>query len=147
MKKVDTVLTHLLSQPVYAVLKQQKCFRLIKKALPATLQRGVLFIYVKNKTLFFALKHPAYKMEFDYKLSIIKNLLTTLPPIQEACSEYEIQHVKTFVSKFAAKPKEAKDTVPYFKERASGDFEIKCKNKALGKEFEALKKTIRCSRH
>ncbi len=137
----------MLSQPAYAVLRQQKCFQLIKKALPLNLRHGILFIYVKNGTLFFALKHPAFKMEFDYKLSLIKNLLSTLPPLQEACSTHEIHQIKAFVSRFAPEPKKSTDTVPHYKERSDGDFGIECKNERIKKEFEALKETIQCSRH
>ncbi len=147
MKKVETVLDHLLSHPTYAVVRRQKCFQLIKKALPKRLQDGILFIYVKNKTLFFALKHPAYKMEFDYKLSLIKNLLTTLPPIKDACSAHEIRQVKSFVSKFAPERKKGVDSVPRYKERSSGMFAVHAENEDLKKRFEELKETIRCSRN
>ncbi len=147
MKKVETVIDHLLSQPAYAVLRQQRCFRLIKKALPPTLRHGILFIYVKNGTLFFALKHPAYKMEFDYKLSLIKNLLSTLPPLREACGTHDIRNIKAFVSRFAPEPKESLQSVPRYKERAGGSFKIECKNERIKKEFESLKETIQCSRH
>ncbi|WP_456404308.1 hypothetical protein [Hydrogenimonas sp.] len=146
MKNVETVLDHLLSQPIYATLRQQRCFRLIKKALPQSLQRGILFLYVKNGTLFFALKHPAFKMEFDYKLSLIKNLLTTLPPLKEACGSHEIRDVRAFVSRFAPTPKESGDTVPRYRERADGSFRIASRKEEIKKEFEALKETIRCSK-
>ncbi len=145
MKKVETVIDHLLSQPVYALLRQQNCFRLIKKALPPNMQNGILFIYVKNGTLFFALKHPVYKMEFDYKLSLIKNLLSTLPPLREACGDHKIRDIKAFVSRFAPEPKESPRSVPHYRERASGRFDIRCKNERVKREFESLKETIRCS--
>ena len=127
-------------------MQSQKCFDLLKKSLPATLQKGILFIYVKNRTLFFALKHPAYKMEFDYKLSLIKNLLTTLPPLKEACGCYKIERLKAFVSKFAPKKRESAQSVPRYKERSSGEFEIECKNERVKEEFIKLKETIRCSK-
>jgi len=113
MKKVETVIDHLLSQPAYAVLRQQRCFRLIKKALPATLRRGILFIYVK---------------------------------LQEACAAHDIRNVKAFVSRFAPEPKESLQSVPRYKERSDGSFEIECKNERVKKEFESLKETILCSR-
>ncbi len=147
MKKVETVIDHLLSQPVYAVLRQQNCFRLIKKALPPNLQNGILFIYVKKGILFFALKHPAYKMEFDYKLSLIKNLLSTLPPLREACGAHEIRDIRAFVSRFAPEPAESPQSVPHYRERARGSFDIRCKNERVKKEFESLKETIKCSGH
>ncbi len=147
MKKIETVLDHLVSQPIYATLRQQRCFRLIKKALPRTLQRGILFLFVKEGTLFFALKHPAFKMEFDYKLSTIKNLLTTLPLLEDACGAHEIKDVRAFVSRFAPAPKKGGETVPRYRERAEGSFRILGQNEKIREEFEALKETIRCSRH
>jgi hypothetical protein len=142
MKKVHAVLDHLLAQPVYAKLRQQECFRLLKKALPAPLQRGILFIYVKNRTLFFALKHPAFKMEFDYKLSMIKSLLSTLPPLKEACGGYEIREVKAFVSRFAPAPEPAADTVPRYRERAHPGFAVRSRDPDIARAFDALKESV-----
>ncbi|WP_353661154.1 hypothetical protein [Hydrogenimonas sp. SS33] len=142
MKKVDSVLTHLLAHPVYAKLQEQACFRLIRKALPETLRRGVLFMYVKNRILFFAVKHPAFKMEFDYKLATIKNLLTTLPPLQEACGAHGIRDIRVFVSRFAPKPAPSPETHPRYKERATGAFDLRLKDEALQESFESIKKSI-----
>ena len=127
---------------MYAKLRRQECFRLIREALPETLRRGILFIYVKNRTLFFAVKHPAFKMEFDYKLSSIKNLLTTLPPLQEACAAHDIRDVKAFVSKFSPTPKPVSPTVPRYKERARGAFPVKSEKETIQEAFEAIKETI-----
>lgn len=85
-------------------------------------------------------------MEFDYKLSLIKNLLSTLPPLKEACGTHEIRRVKAFVSKFAPEPKESSDSVPFYKERSAGEFKIECKNGKIRERFESLKETIKCSR-
>jgi hypothetical protein len=143
MKKIDTVLTHLISQPIYAKLRRQECFHLIKKALPPSLQRGILFIFVKNRTLFFALKHPAFKMEFDYKLSSIKNLLSTLPPLKEACKAHEIKDVKAFVSKFAPEVNTVhRDSIPRYKERAQGVFDILVNDEMMHHHFKKIQETI-----
>ncbi|WP_456322301.1 DciA family protein [Hydrogenimonas sp.] len=142
MKKIETVLDHMLSHPTYAKLRQQSCFGLVKKALPATLQRGILFMYVKNRTLFFALKHPAFKMEFDYKLSLIKKLLSSLPPLQEACKVHEIEHVKAFVSKFSAAPEPKDSTEPRYRERAHSNFAIHAENEHLKSAFYAIRENV-----
>ncbi|WP_456452923.1 hypothetical protein [Hydrogenimonas sp.] len=146
MKKVNAVLDHLLTHPIYAKLRQQECFRLLKEALPPPLRRGILFMYVKNRTLFFALKHPAFKMEFDYKLSLIKNLLTTLPPLKEACDGHEIRQVKAFVSKFAPSPAPVKETEPFYRERAHPDFALKVEDPKLVEAFRAIQRTIATNR-
>jgi hypothetical protein len=142
MKKIDTVLTHLVAQPIYARLRERECFQRIRQALPEPMRRGILFMYVKNRTLFFAVKHPAFKMEFDYKLSFIKNLLTTLPPLRTACADHRIEHVKAFVSKFSPKPKPTADTEPRYRERATGSFDVATKNEPLKESFERIKETI-----
>ena len=146
MKKIDTVLTHLVAQPIYARLRERECFRRIKQALPEPMRRGILFMYVKNQTLFFAMKHPAFKMEFDYKLSSIKNLLTSLPPLKEACGDFRIEHVKAFVSKFSPEPKPVKDTEPRYRERATGTFSVTAKKEPIKEAFESIKETIERNR-
>jgi len=146
MKKVNAVLDHLLDHPLYAKLREQECFRLIRRALPAPLQRGVLFMYVKNRTLFFAVKHPAFKMEFDYKLPFIKNLLTTLPPLREACGGHEIRQVKAFVSRFSAAPEPPKTTEPRYRERAHPDFAVRADDEAIRDAFEAIRRTVAANR-
>ena len=148
MKNINIVLDHLITNPLYSKLKHQKCFDLIKKSLPEPLQKGILFMYVKNDTLFFALKHPAFKMEFDYKLSLIKTLLSSLPPLQEACKTYKIKRIKTFVSKFTTQSETKTDTVPRYKECATGLFEIKAEDKAIKEKFEIIKRQInQCLQH
>ncbi|NPA30328.1 MAG: hypothetical protein GXO33_09105 [Epsilonproteobacteria bacterium] len=142
MKNAESILDHLLAQPIYSRLRQNRCYRLIKKALPAPLQKGVMFIFVKEKTLFFALRHPAVKMEFDYKLPTIKSLLTSLPPVEEACAELKFERIRTFVSRYAPKPRPARDTIPRYKEHARPDFSLTVKDEALRREFEAIKALI-----
>ena len=142
MKKVNAVLDHLLDQPIYAKLRKQECFRLIEQALPAPLRRGILFIYVKNRILFFALKHPAFKMEFDYKLSMIKSLLSTLPPLKEACGHHEIRDVKAFVSRFAPAPKPPPDTIPRYRERAHPDVPMRSCDPDIAEKLDALRQEI-----
>jgi len=143
MKNINVVLNHLVANPLYSRLKHQKCFDLIQKSLPRPLQKGILFMYVKNDTLFFALKHPAFKMEFDYKLSLIKTLLSSLPPLQVACKTYNIKRIKTFVSKFTTQTETQKNTVPRYKECAKGVFEIRAQNDDIKEKFEAIKRQIK----
>ncbi len=132
----------MLAHPTYAKLRQQTCFSLIKKALPATLQRGILFMYVKNRTLFFAVKHPAFKMEFDYKLSLIKKLLSSMPPLQEACGVHRIEQVKVFVSKFSTQPEPESSSEPRYTERAHPDFAVRTDNERLTSVFEAIRESV-----
>jgi len=148
MKNIDIILEHLLSDPLYSKLNQQECFTLIKKSLPKPLQKGILFMYVKDETLFIALRHPAHKMEFDYKLSLVKNLLSSLPPLQDSCKDYNIKKIKTFVSKFTKKPEPKIDTVPRYKELSTSSFEIRAKDDDIKDKFEDIKREIKkCLKH
>ncbi|WP_201353875.1 hypothetical protein [Hydrogenimonas urashimensis] len=142
MKKIDTVLHHLVSQPIYARLRERECFRRIKAALPEPMRRGILFMYIKNRTLFFVVKHPAFKMEFDYKLSLIKNLLSSLPPVKEACIDDEITEIRAFVSKFSPAPKPPVDTEPRYRERARGTFDADSADPSIKEVFAQIKKSI-----
>jgi hypothetical protein len=81
-------------------------------------------------------------MEFDYKLSLIKNLLSNLPPLREACREHEIETVKTFVSRFSPAPKPAAASEPRYRERASGSFSVDSENSAVKAAFEEIRERI-----
>ena len=142
MKKVDSILAHLRDQPLYAKLRKQSCFSTLAKALPASLQRGVLFMYVKNRILFIAVKHPAFKMEFDYKLSSIKSLLRSLPPLVEACRDHEIADIRVFVSKYAPDPEPKRPTEPRYKEHAHPDFPLKAQTPEIRDLFEQIRQAI-----
>jgi len=142
MKDINTILEHLIENPLYSKLKCQQCFALIKKSLPKPLQKGVQFMYIKNNTLFIALKHPLFKSELDYKLSSIKSLLSSLPPVKKSCEDYNIKTIKTFVSDFVAQPKTKLDTIPRYKELATGVFEIKSKDDDIKEGFETIKRHI-----
>ena len=106
------------------------------------MRRGILFMYVRNGTLFFALRHPAYKMEFDYKLPMIKSLLSTIPPLKEACQDHEIRQIRTFVSKFAPKPAARASSEPRYKERATGRFQANVRDETLHRLFEEITETV-----
>ena len=142
MKKVDSILAHLTEQPLYAKLRKQSCFSKIVQALPASLQRGVLFMYVKNRILFIAVKHPAFKMEFDYKLSSIKSLLRSLPPLVEACRDHEIADIRVFVSKYAPDPEPKHPTEPRYTEHAHPDFTVKAQTPEIRNLFEQIRQVV-----
>ena len=147
MKDAESILSHIVSQPVYSRLREQACYRLIRQALPDSLQKGILFVFVKNRTLFFALKHPAFKMEFDYKLPTIKTLLTTIPPLREACKQHEIDRIRTFVSRYAPPPAPVSSSVPRYRERARADFLLKTEDPDIRRHFDTLRRLIARNRH
>ncbi len=110
--------------------------------MPASLQNGIAFMYVKKGTLFIAFRHPAFKMEFHYKAPSIKRLLTTLPPLKEACGEYEIRDIRAFVTKYAPVEEKRASSVPRYKERATPDFEIRAHDGDIAALLASIRETV-----
>lgn len=143
MQEVRSILSHLTTHPIYGRLKVHRCFKSLKQALPKHWQCAIHFMYVKNGTLFFALKHPGFKMEFDYNLQTIKSLLSSLPPIKEACDPLQIRQVRTFVTHHAMPKSEARNsTVPRYKERSSGRFALVCENPNIRESLGMIRTAI-----
>ncbi len=145
MKKSSHIISHLTNQPLYSKLKTIKCYEKIKSLLPIRLQKAVLFIYVKNSTLFFALNHPGYKMEFNYNVNFIKRALKELKKKEIACKDFDFREIKVFVSNkidtlSTTDKQEEKLT---YQERATGEFEIKTDNENLKKIFENIQEVIK----
>ncbi len=145
MKKSSNIITHLKNQPLYHKLKTIKCFEKIRSLLPPRLSNAILFIYIKNDTLFFVLNHPGYKMEFNYNLNLIKGVLKELKKREVICKDLIFKDIKTFVSNkidFEEKKKETEEKLTY-KERATGNFNIQTDNENLKKIFQNIQKIIK----
>jgi len=145
MKTVKNIISHIISKPQYKKISQKRCFDKVVKLLPPHLQSAVLFTYVKNQTLFFVLNHPGLKMEFHYKVNLIKSLLKQLKSIDKECHDMQdIKEVKAFVTN---KPKQ-KNTInkkikQTYKELSTGKFKIITKNKNLKTLFQKIQKVIK----
>ena len=145
MKTVKNIISHIISKPQYKKISQKRCFDKVVKLLPPHLQSAVLFTYVKNQTLFFVLNHPGLKMEFHYKVNLIKSLLKQLKTIDKECLDMQdIKEVKAFVSN---KPKQKVTTnlkvKQTYKELSNGEFKIITKNKNLKNLFQKIQKVIK----
>ena len=147
MKTVKNIISHIISRPQYKKISQKRCFDKVVKLLPPHLQNAVLFTYVKNQTLFFVLNHPGLKMEFHYKVNLIKSLLKQLKTIDKECSNMQdIKEVKAFVSNKPKQKESQKKSIKYtFKELSSGEFKIITKNKNLKNLFQKIQKAIKDS--
>ena len=143
MKNSNNIINHLLNKPSYSKLSQLKCFDRLKELLPLHLKKAVVFIYLKNKTLFFVLNHPGIKMEFNYKLKLIKQWLNELKKIEKNCSMLDIETVKAFVTNQIGKNSEDLELVRYFKERSDGKFENRAVDSEIRELFEEIKKVIK----
>jgi len=148
MKKAYTILSHLSSLSQFKVLKQQGCYRKYIKLLPLKWQKAVAFVYIKDETLFIAVKHPGFKMELNYNKDLLKSLLTQLNTYDSTCEMMHVSNIVIFHSKYHPMQESAKtiSTVPYYAELASSDFEIQSKDADLKAKFEQIKECILCNK-
>lgn len=113
----------------------------IKLMLPPRFREAVLFMYVKNKTLFFALNHPGLVMEFNYNLGLIKDLLKKF----DFSALGEVRDVKCFASHKARQREEAVEESYTYTEHAEGVFENHITDSKLHDKLEEIRSVI-CSK-
>ncbi len=144
MEKVSEVLSHLFSDPCYEKIYLNQQIQHFITMLPLSVRNGIKFFYFKNHTLFFVLKHPCFKQEFDYKLTIIKQLLKQYQKEKEQL--LEIQNLKAFVGhNIYEKSLEIAQEIPQYSygELSSGDFINLAKNQEIYGIFERIKNLIK----
>ena len=85
-------------------------------------------------------------MEFHYKNNLIKSLLKQIKTLDNECKDLEdIKDIKYFVSNKPQKS-EKKQVKPTYKERSTGEFEIKTDDIELQKLFKKLQKRIKLAK-
>ncbi len=143
MKSSETIIAHLIKKPHIHKVAQKRCIHRLLGLLPPTMAKSVAFFYVKNETLFFVLNHPGMKMEFNYKLNLIKTLLNKIKDIESDCEEMKIRHIKTFVTNRLPETSAPAPSTPGYEERAKGVFENYATDEELRALFEDIKKVIK----
>ena len=148
MKKASTILSHLSSQPQFRYLKQQACYTKYISLLTQKYQKAIAFVYIKDDTLFIAVKHPGFKMELNYNRDLLKSLLTQLNTYDTECEMMSASKVVVFHSKYhpMQKSTETISAVPYYTELASSEFEIHAQDSELKEKFEHIKEAILCNK-
>lgn len=145
MKDAQSLILHFKGIPHNQKLNEQARFEQIKKLLPPRLSNAVLFMYIKNKILFFALNHPGMQMEFNYNLQSIKSILSKARELDPTFPE--INDAKCFVShkvKHKFEEQKPSPSEPHYKEHAEGNFENFAHDEEIREQFEEIKKII-CS--
>jgi len=145
MKSSEKIIAHISGKPLFQKIGQKKCFEKVIALLPPHLAKAVMFTYVKNQTLFFVLNHPGLKMEFNYKITLIKSLLKKIKDIDPNCKNMQIHEVKAFVTNkidFNPPPPPPPSKFTY-KERATGRFYNFATNPKLKKLFQEIKEEIK----
>jgi len=145
MKTSKEIINHIVSKPSMKKLSEHNCYLKLKSLLPKHLRDSILFMYRKNRTLFFVLNHPGIKMEFNYKVTLINSLLNKIKEVDKKCSDLEIENIKSFVSNRIHQndSPSKKQTLPLYKERAKGEFKNLAKNEDIRKILEEIRKTIK----
>ncbi|MFP4333240.1 MAG: hypothetical protein ACLFQJ_08050 [Campylobacterales bacterium] len=141
MKKVNEISFDSQDGSFKKSFKLYRALLRIRLLLPPRLREAVLFSYVKNQTLFFALNHPGMVMEFNYNLSLIKDVLKKFN--FDGLEGLVIKDVKCFVSNRLPEPKQIDETQTYT-EHSNGEFINHIKDSELHKKVEELRDII-CS--
>lgn len=146
MKSSKDIIKHLSKNPFLSNLNNAQCYVKFANLLPKNMQEGIAFMYQKNDTLFFVLKHQAYKMEFDYKLNLIKGLLKTYISFEKNSALKDVLEIKFFVThRQYAQEKPISSLNTYF-EKSNGNFINHSKNEKIHSLFEQIKDIIKCSK-
>ena len=147
MKTANTILSHLTSRPQFKYLKTQECYKKYIQILSPKWQKAVAFVYIKDNTLFIAVKHPGFKQELNYNKDLLKSLLKQLNTYVEPCKDMVASEVVIFHSRYYPMENEKVkyESVPYYKEQSSANFELP-KEKDLKNAFLKIQKTIKCNR-
>ncbi len=143
MKNSKYIINHLINKPQNSKILQKMCFEKLKSLLPPRLTKSILFMYIKNSTLFFVLNHPGMKMEFDYKNNLIKNLLKKIKDFDTSCADIEIDEVKTFISNKIAPSNTHSKPPRRYKEKSDASFDILSKNQDIKEIFQKIKEEIK----
>ena len=143
MKNVSQILSSLQSKPQFSKLSQVRCIKKIRSLLLPTVERYILFAYVKNSTLFFVLSHNAGKQEFDNNIQSIKSALKFAPPPE--CAASMPTDIRAFVSHKPLKKLflyEGGNTNEQFHEKAKGEFINNLQDDRLHTIFEEIRTLV-----
>ena len=144
MKDAKNIISHLVKHPSMKKYEQMRCYDKLLSLLPKNFTHMVRFLYTKDETLFFVFNHPSAKMEFNYKRSLIKSLLSQIILHFPECECLHVKDIQCFVTN---KPQteeilESKNSDIFYKERAEGDFKNSCDDSKLRTLFEEIRKAI-----
>jgi len=144
MKKADTIISHILHLPQFKSLPNYYCYRRFVSLISPKWQKGIAFVYIREDTLFIALRHPGFKNELNYNKDLLKSILSMLKQIDTKCSHLVAKEIIIFNSKFNTIIKKEKptDTIPYYYELSDGEFQIKSNDKELIEKFNRIKENI-----
>jgi len=144
MKKADTIISHILHLPQFKSLPNYYCYRRFVSLLSPKWQKGIAFVYIRQDTLFIALRHPGFKMELNYNKDLLKSVLSILREQDKKCEFIVANNIVVFNSKHNSilKREEIPKTITYYHELAQGEFEVESEDKELIEAFSRIKNNI-----
>ena len=145
MKTAFDVLSHIVSLPQFHKIAMQLHILEFLNHMPLSLKKGVAFSFVRENILFFALKHPSFKQEFNYKLPLIKSALNTFQIQRNKL--LEITEIRAFVTDKIPQKKEVEVYVQTKRELAKGEFENLATDEEIYTKFEQIRKEILCNKN
>lgn len=147
-------ITHIISRLRQNQLKRLSTLDIINKlilTLPKAVREGIIFTTLKGETLFIATRHISLCAEINNfrandLLSAIKSMLDCAPKnsalSQNLAPLKAIKHIKAYTPKDILQNDDEKIVVRYYKERATGDFEVD-ENSPFKEIFENIKLAIK----
>ena len=81
-------------------------------------------------------------MELNYNQDLFKSLLRTFTQNDPECKEYHAKRVIFFNSKYHQPKQIPTDTVPYYYELSTGEFQTDIQNSEIKEQFEQIKELI-----
>ncbi len=153
MKNASFIVSHLRVSPEFKNLKKEQSYKKLLLFLPKSLTNGILFMYHKNDTLFFVLKHQLFLMEFKsiqrsdkYRQNFIKTKLKELIGIDSECKCIDATNIKAVVAKhYDNKEEEKSNSLPLYIEKSKGKFKNNITDKKLHNIAENIREII-CSK-
>lgn len=148
-------ITHIISRLQQNQLKRLSTLDIINKlilTLPKAVREGIIFTTLKGETLFIATRHISLCAEINNfrandLLGTIKSMLDCAPQnsalSQNLAPLKAIKHIKAYTPKdILQNADDEKIVVRYYKERATGDFEVD-ENSPFKEIFENIKLAIK----
>ncbi|NPA56488.1 MAG: hypothetical protein GXO19_01990 [Epsilonproteobacteria bacterium] len=103
-----------------------------------------LYLYRRNRTLYFVFKHPGFVMEINYNKKLIKDLLTLLRERYKVCRHIEIEQIRAYAKFLPPEEKSGRERwEESYEEWATGNFPS---SENFPELFEKIKEAIRRNR-
>jgi len=113
----------------------------INKRVTNTLQNNILYMYLKNETLYFVTKHQAINFELYQKLSDIKLMLSLIQKKMNRCHSIKISNIKAYTT-YTKPTKSIKSSIPLKFKHPTKNFKNLAKNEEIHKIFEEIRQHL-----